>query len=403
MNHTFKARKIIISNILQVQIFTRFIFNQANHVFGKHMRKLKKLIKQPGPFFRDFLNKRYPVVNNEQMIKEEEENIVIQNSFLLLKQDSLILSQALDVDVVFTWVNNKDIEWQRKYKEFSDKHPPSSIGLHANDNARFCNHNELFYSVYSVKQYLPWVRNIFIVTDNQIPECIDLSDPSIKLIDHKEIIDSKFLPTFNSHVIEAHLHNIPGLSENFIYFNDDVFVARELMVQHFFRSNGIASIFVSNKSLNAMHKKGTNTPTLAASQNCIHLLQKYYQIKIDTPLVHTYVPLKKSAYQKAWGLFRQEIQEFLPNKLRTNQDLNLATFLIPWLMYLEGKAVTTQEICYYFNIRSANAPAQYLKLLSKNKKGQQPHSFCANDFNSKQQIPNYQNKLLSMLESYYGI
>lgn len=47
-------------------------------------------------------------------------------------------------------------------------------------------------------------------------------------MDHREIIDHDYLPTFNSHVIEANLHKIPNLSEHFIYFNDDVFVAKPL-------------------------------------------------------------------------------------------------------------------------------------------------------------------------------
>ena len=45
-------------------------------------------------------------------------------------------------------------------------------------------------------------------------------------MDHREIIEQEYLPTFNSHVIEANLHKIPNLSEHFIYFNDDVFVAK---------------------------------------------------------------------------------------------------------------------------------------------------------------------------------
>ena len=51
------------------------------------------------------------------------------------------------------------------------------------------------------------------------------------------------------------------------------------------------------------------------------------------------------------------------------------------------------EICYYFNSRSNKAPAQYIKILENKKIGQQPHSFCANDFHSQQQI--------QMLENYF--
>lgn len=70
-------------------------------------------------------------------------------------------------------------------------------------------------------------------------------------------------------------------------------------------------------------------------------------------------------------------------------------------MYLEGKSVLTPEICYYFNIRSANAKAQYKKLLKKKHSSNQPHSFCANDFNSKTNIPNYKLQLTEILKEYY--
>lgn len=251
---------------------------------------------------------------------------------------------------------------------------------------------------------MPWVQTIYIVTDAQSPPWLsEQNHPKIKIIDHTEIIDKQYLPTFNSHVIEANLHKIPNLSEHFIYFNDDVFVARPLKAEHFFRANGIASLFVAAKRLSAMQQKGIMTPTLAASLNGIGLLQKQHDHLIDMPLVHTYVPLKKSMYELAWQLYRDEIQAFLPNRLRTNYDLNMATFLVPWLTYLQGHAVFTREICYYFNIRSAHAPVQYAKLLKKNHAGQQPHSFCANDFNSIKNIPDYQKKLISMLENYYHI
>ena len=369
------------------------------------MKKVKKLITNPGIFFRDYLNRKYPVINNEQMLVEAHESLLIENDFKLLTIESYIRKKTKPIDVVFTWVDNKDPQWQQKYQQANQQTDVlEKAALYSNDTARFTNHNELYYSVHSVQKFMPWVRRIFIVTDAQTPPWLAaFPSGNITIIDHKEIIDHQYLPTFNSHVIEANLYKIPDLSEDFIYFNDDVFVARELVPEHFFRQNGVASIFIAAKKLKVMQEKGIMTPTLCASLNSIRLLQRRYDTSINMPLVHTYVPLKKSMYQLAWELYEPEIRDFLPNKLRTNEDLNMATFLVPWLMYLEGKSVLTSEICYYFNIRSANAPAQYAKLLRKNHTGEQPHSFCANDFNSKSTIPNYQSQLISMLQDYYGI
>jgi hypothetical protein len=46
--------------------------------------------------------------------------------------------------------------------------------------------------------------------------------------DHRSIIHSRYLPTFNSHAIEGHLYRVPDLSERFIYFNDDMFLGRDV-------------------------------------------------------------------------------------------------------------------------------------------------------------------------------
>jgi hypothetical protein len=66
---------------------------------------------------------------------------------------------------------------------------------------------------------------IYIITDNQIPELDSdiINNDKIKIIDHKQILPIDILPVFYSDVIESYLHNIPNLSEIFIYNNDDCF------------------------------------------------------------------------------------------------------------------------------------------------------------------------------------
>lgn len=344
------------------------------------MKKIKKFITKPHLFFRDALNNRYPEVNNEQGVKEQDEKAVISHQDKLEILEDSLLDTSMPVDVVFTWVNDKDAIWQAKKQHYAQL--AQNTALYAQDDARFEEHNELFYSVKSVQKYLPWVRYIFIITDNQTPEWFTGEDPQIRIIDHKTLIDERFLPTFNSHVIEAHLHKIPNLSEHFIYFNDDVFVAKPLQKAHFFKPNGLASLFLSIKNLDKMYAKGTSTPTLLASMNSRRLLRKRYgqELNAQTPLIHSYIPLRKSEFETIWQHFSSEITDFLPNRFRGKNDLNLATFLVPYSMYLAGKSVVTPEICYYFNIRSANAAAQYKKLLRKKHSHQRPHSFCANDY-----------------------
>lgn len=368
----------------------------------KYFKKAKKFVKHPCFFLRDFFNNKYPVVNCEQNYYENEEAALLRIGDKLTELEGRIKSREnFDVDVVFTWVDSKDTTWQDKFQLYQSITDIAKLGLYADDHSRFDNHNELYYSISSIRQYLPWVRKIFIVTDEQTPSWLSDFD-SIIMIDHKDIIDSEYLPTFNSHVIEAFLYRIPELSENFIYFNDDVFVGKPAEKEHFFQKNNLASIFVADKSLLAMCNRGLLTPTLSASLKSQALLKDHYGFDIDSPLVHTYVPLKKSTYKEAWDIFETEIRKFTVNKFRTNNDLNMATFLVPWMMYCSGQSVFKTDICYYFNIRSNHAINQYKRLLVRKKYGDTPDSICANDFNSLSSgTLNHAKELQKTLDKYY--
>lgn len=339
------------------------------------LRKTRKLVRNPLIYLRDLLLKRHPLVLNEVGTPVTQEQILIQHEADLHR----FADNALEIDVVYTWVDDADPAWRQRMLQAKSETCTQTLGRYALDNARFANHDEIKFSLEGVRRFMPWVRRIYVVTDQQRPSWLE-NTPDVHIVDHREIIEPQFLPTFNSHVIEACLHRIPGLSEQFIYFNDDVFSARPLSKSHFFRSNGIASLFLTQKSLRAMKKKGFATPTLSASMLGAELLRKQYGVLIDTPLTHTYVPLKKSIFEMVWKVHSAEIERFLSNKFRGTDDLNLPTFLVPWTAYFEGKAVPATNICYYFNVRSAAAETQWRQLLAQ-KHATPPHSFCANDFN----------------------
>ncbi|XP_059093508.1 N-acetylglucosamine-1-phosphotransferase subunits alpha/beta-like [Tigriopus californicus] len=99
---------------------------------------------------------------------------------------------------------------------------------------RFADFEQLRYSLRSLEKYAPWVRQVFLVTNGQIPHWIDMDHPKLTVISHEEIFeDTDILPTFSSPAIEAHLHRIPGLSERFLYMNDDVMLGKEVWPEDF--------------------------------------------------------------------------------------------------------------------------------------------------------------------------
>ncbi len=62
-----------------------------------------------------------------------------------------------------------------------------------------------------------------------------MNHPKLHIVKHEDYIPKEFLPAFNSHVIEMYLHRIKGLSERFVYFNDDMFMIRPLCQTDFFK------------------------------------------------------------------------------------------------------------------------------------------------------------------------
>jgi hypothetical protein len=140
------------------------------------------------------------------------------------------------IDVVIAWVDGSNPKLSEKRKQFLPKTKKPGI-LPGALPTRFASNNEIKYCVLSILKFAPFVRNIFIVTDDQIPDIYEdvfkyfperLS--SIRIVDHNEIFRGyeKHLPTFNSISIGNMVWRINGLSENFVYFNDDVFLIREV-------------------------------------------------------------------------------------------------------------------------------------------------------------------------------
>lgn len=142
------------------------------------------------------------------------------------------------IDAVVLWVDGSDPEW--RLERFNQWKIYFNQCVASNADHRFANCDELVYCLRSLYFNAPWIRNIYLVTCGQKPKWLDKRHPRITLIDHRQIIDRENLPTFNSCAIEMHLHRIPGLSECFLYLNDDCFIAKRTTKRHFFHANGKA-------------------------------------------------------------------------------------------------------------------------------------------------------------------
>ncbi|KAK8733624.1 hypothetical protein OTU49_006396 [Cherax quadricarinatus] len=114
------------------------------------------------------------------------------------------------------------------------------------DVNRFEDNEELRYSLRSLEKYAPWVRRIYLVTNGQIPYWLNLDHPRLMIITHEEIFPNvSHLPSFSSPAIESHIHRIPGLSEHFLYLNDDVMLGSEVWPEDFYSPTSGYKVYLS--------------------------------------------------------------------------------------------------------------------------------------------------------------
>lgn len=149
-----------------------------------------------------------------------------------------------NIDIVIAWVDGNDLELKKKRHKYLTGEDASD----AVSATRFASNNEIYYNIASILKYVPFCRHIYVVADNQRPEFIDefaaqglcIAD-KIRVVDHREIFRGfeEHLPTFNTRSIESMLWNIEGLSDYFIYLNDDFFFNAPAQVEDFLKAESL--------------------------------------------------------------------------------------------------------------------------------------------------------------------
>lgn len=222
------------------------------------------------------------------------------------------------IDMVYLWVDGDDpkikekrLYWQKKYGK--------TVNEQAVAECRFINNDELKYSLRSVEKYAGWINKIYIVTDNQIPEWLDITNPKIKIINHTEIMPNDALPTFNPMALETMLHKIPELSEYFIYANDDMFFAGPAEPSFFFTKK-MHPIFRVKHKLKPERVK--NDVYFRALSNSYKLIEKQFGLKINQEPHHSIDSYRKSDFIKVNEIFKNEIPHTTSSKFREFDNIS---------------------------------------------------------------------------------
>ena len=237
------------------------------------------------------------------------------------------------IDLVYLWVDGNDpklkqkrLYWQNQYGE--------KIESYATNKCRFIDNQELKYSLRSVEKYAPWINNIFIVTDNQIPEWLNTNNEKIHIVDHKEIMPAEALPTFNASAIETCICNIKNLSEYFLFANDDMFFADYTEPSFFFTEKGYP-IFRVGTPITKKHLEDCNYFRMI--KNSYDLIEKEFGYKLNYEPHHNIDPYRKSDIIKCNKLFKEEIEKTTFSKFRSDTDAQRVLYSAYACAIKEGK------------------------------------------------------------------
>lgn len=289
------------------------------------------------------------------------------------------------VDIVITYVNCFDKDWQNSYEKTVGK---------KYQNVRYRDWGTLVYLFRGIATNMPFVRNVFLIVSNksQVPTWVN--QKTVKIVEHKDFIPEEFLPTFNSCCIELFLHRIEGLSERYIYFNDDCFPIKKTTEEDFYKGGKAVLGFMKRHSAKTMFaQQCLNSYKLAKEKSentendaCLYITQQ-----------HTCTPFLKSVSEECFG----KIEEVIPETIsKTREEKNINQYVFSLYGLFTGKYVNSKMSFKYTSLENNT-----MWNICKEIRNPGSKILCFNDTNklNASSFKNYRNVLKEVFNNRFPI
>ena len=320
------------------------------------------------------------------------------------------------IDFIITWVDSNDLKWREQKQQYELKY---GIETSLNSEIRYRDWELLKYWFRSVEKHAPWVNKIHFVTEGHLPEWLNVNHEKLNIVKHSDYIDSEYLPTFNSNVIELNLHKIKELGNYFVNFNDDLFLNRDVTIEDFFingtpRDAGVFSPLVPTRGTigaNVLNNVEIINDYFSARKVIKNSFLKFFNLKYGKHLIKNFCVLPwskilgfydshvtvsyrkdicKMVYDKEQGLFDKN-NEY---RFRTKNDITL--WLVRYWQICSGNFVPrSTRFGQYYNLSDDNK-----KILEDIRKSE--HAvICLNDSDSIKDFERVKKELLAEFELKY--
>ena len=243
------------------------------------------------------------------------------------------------MDIVITYVDGNDPAWKQDYEKYTNVPVLQK---------RFRDWGTLKYLLRGVENRMPFIRNVYLVVSHpsQVPQWADTEN--LKIVLHSDIIPQQYLPVFNCNPIEMHLHRIPGLDEEFLYFNDDMFPVGNCRPEDFFRDGKPVIGYYKHYFARGMYKKICRNSDRAA-RKALGMKSAWYFTRPQ----HICSPMLKSECEKVYQILEADVLKTTSERVRTENDLNQYLFLD--YMNYQGKVVHDKISNKHFSVAIASA------------------------------------------------
>jgi hypothetical protein len=297
----------------------------------------------------------------------------------------------IPIDIVYLWVDDTDEKWVGK-REARMADWDDTRGRMSSRAALYQTHDELRYSLRSVERFAPWVRHIFLVTDDQRPDWLH-DHQRLTIIDHREFLPPSSLPTFNSHAIVAGLHHIEGLSDHFLVMNDDVFFGKPVGPDRFFLSNGTAKFFISSTPLPSDPQTDHDFARVAT----VDLIERLTGRRPTNVFQHTPVAFNRSLLEALEKELPSQFRDTVDSPFRSSADL-VVEYLHHYVGYQRRLTIPASIRYGYFGFGTPRGMAA-LEAYA----GSEPAEvFCVNDLSTDEtDLVGARSALRSILSSQF--